>query len=132
MCSLVRRGRLSGDVFPAEIKPELKLSVSDSVPNSIDGDIRAIVRGNRPVNVVGSCDDILAAGAPSIADIEKLMAELQTARDYLQAEGERVHRLTTRYAHQTASGLSQDHRREPGQKAQPGAGIDQQSPFGKE
>jgi hypothetical protein len=82
---------------------ELKLSVSDSVPNSIEGDIRAIVRGNRPVNVAGSCDDILAAGAASIADIEKLMAELQTARDYLQAEGERVRR--TRYAHltQTAS-----------------------------
>ncbi len=84
---------------------ELKLSVSDSVPNSIEGDIRAMVRGNRPVNVAGSCDDILAAGAASIADIEKLMAELQTARDYLQAEGERVRRLTTRYAHltQTAS-----------------------------
>ena len=84
---------------------EHKLSVSDSVPNSIEGDIRAIVRGNRPVNVAGSCDDILAAGAASIADIEKLMAELQTARDYLQAEGERVRRLTTRYAHltQTAS-----------------------------
>ena len=84
---------------------ELKLSVSDSVPNSIDGDIRAIVRGNRPVNVVGSCDDILVTGAAPVADIEKLMAELQIARDYLQAEGERMHRLTTRYAHltQTAS-----------------------------
>ena len=69
---------------------ELKLSVSDSVPNSIDGDIRAIVRGNRPVNVVGSCDDILVTGAAPVADIEKLMAELQIARDYLQAEGERV------------------------------------------
>ena len=84
---------------------ELKLSVTDLVPNSIEGDIRAIVRGNKPVNVAGSCDDILAAGAASIADIEKLMAELHTARDYLQAEGERVRRLTTRYAHltQTAS-----------------------------
>ena len=49
----------------------------------------------------GICDDILTAGAASIADIEKLMAELQTARDYLQAEGERVRRLTTRYAHLT-------------------------------
>jgi hypothetical protein len=80
---------------------ELKLSVSDSTPNSIEGDIRAMVRGNRPVSAVGSCDDILASGAASIADIEKLMAELQTARDYLQAEGERVRRLTARYAHLT-------------------------------
>ena len=33
------------------------------------------------------------------------MADLQTARDYLEAEGQRVRRLTTRYAHltQTAS-----------------------------
>ena len=60
-----------------------------------------MVRGNRPVNVVESCDDILAVGAASIADIEKLIEELQTARDYLQAEGERVRRLTTRYAHLT-------------------------------
>jgi hypothetical protein len=49
-------------------------------------------------------DDILAAGATSIADIDKLIGELQAARDYLQAEGE-VRRLTARYAHlaQTAS-----------------------------
>jgi len=80
---------------------EAKLSVSDSAPNSIEGDIRAMVRGSRPVNVAGSCDDILATGAASIADMEKLMEELQTARDYLQAEGERVRRLTTRYAHLT-------------------------------
>jgi hypothetical protein len=47
----------------------------------------------------------LIAGATSIADIDKLMGELQTARDYLQSEGERVRRMTARYAHlaQTAS-----------------------------
>ena len=72
---------------------------------TIEGGIRAIVRGNRPASAAGFCDDILAAGATSIADIEKLMEELQIARDYLEAEGERVRRLTTRYAHltQTAS-----------------------------
>jgi hypothetical protein len=47
----------------------------------------------------------LIAGATSIAHIEKLMEELQAARDYLQSEGERVRRVTDRYAHlaQTAS-----------------------------
>jgi hypothetical protein len=82
---------------------EQKLSVSDTAPDSIEGDIRAIVRGNRSPSAAG--DDILAAAATSIADIEKLIEELQTARDYLKAEGDRVHRLTTRYAHltQTAS-----------------------------
>jgi hypothetical protein len=54
---------------------------------------------------MSSSSRILAAGATSIADIEKLIAELQTARDYLKAEGDRVRRLTNRYAHlaQTAS-----------------------------
>ncbi len=84
---------------------EAKLSISDSAPNSIEGDIGAIVRGNRPASAAGLCDDILAAGATSIADIEKLIEELQIARDYLEAEGDRVRRLTSRYAHltQTAS-----------------------------
>ena len=50
-------------------------------------------------------EDSLAAGAASIADIERLMAELLVARDYLQAEGERVRRVNVGYAHlaQTAS-----------------------------
>ena len=63
------------------------------------------MRGNRPASAAGLCDDILAAGATSIADIEKLIEELQIARDYLEAEGDRVRRLTSRYAHltQTAS-----------------------------
>jgi hypothetical protein len=49
-------------------------------------------------------EDALIAGA-SITDIDKLMGELQTARDYLQSEGERVRRMTARYAHlaETAS-----------------------------
>ena len=40
-----------------------------------------------------------------IADIERLMAELGAARDYLQAEGERVRQINANYAHlaQTAS-----------------------------
>jgi len=79
---------------------ELKLSAL----NSLEGDIRTIVRGNKSPSA-GLCDDILAAAATSITDIDKLIEELQIARDYLKAEGDRVHRLTTRYAHltQTAS-----------------------------
>ena len=48
-------------------------------------------------------EDIVAAGAASIGEIDKLMAELQTARDYLQAEGERVRRMNARYAHLTST-----------------------------
>jgi hypothetical protein len=50
-------------------------------------------------------DDIVAFGANSIGEIEKLMEELRTARDYLRSEGERVRRINAQYAHltQTAS-----------------------------
>ena len=48
-------------------------------------------------------DDILTRGATSIADIEKLMEELRTARDYLKAEGERIRRANARYAHLTST-----------------------------
>ena len=46
-------------------------------------------------------DDIVAAGALSIGEIEKLMEELRSARDYLRTEGERVRRMNARYAHLT-------------------------------
>ncbi len=73
------------------------------------GGIRALVRRNR-LSVAAElgdlpCGDSLTAGAASIADIDKLMAELQTTRDFLQSEGERVRRMNARYAHlaETAS-----------------------------
>ena len=86
-------------------------SISDIVPVPIDGNIRTLVPSNRSPNAIKPSDDItgssdvIAAGAASIADIERLMAELQAARDYLLAEGERVRRANANYAHlaQTAS-----------------------------
>jgi hypothetical protein len=86
------------------------VSIPDTVPMSIDGNIRTLVPSNRMPSVTKSGDimasnDAFAAGSASIADIEKLMAELQAARDYLQAEGERVRQINANYAHlaQTAS-----------------------------
>jgi hypothetical protein len=37
--------------------------------------------------------------ATSIADIEKLISDLETVRDYLKAEGDRVQQEMARYAH---------------------------------
>jgi hypothetical protein len=76
---------------------------------TLEGGIRALVRRNRLAVaaelVAEPCEDALIAGATSIADIDKLMGELQTARNYLQSEGERVRRMTARDAHlaETAS-----------------------------
>jgi hypothetical protein len=84
-------------------------SISDTVPVSIHGNIRTLVPSNRSPNAISdditASGDVIAAGAASIADIERLMAELQAARDYLLAEGERVRRANANYAHlaQTAS-----------------------------
>jgi hypothetical protein len=84
-------------------------SISESEAASIEGGIRALVRRNRLAVAAElidlPCEDALLAGAASIADIDKLMAELQTARDFLQSEAERVRRMNARYAHlaQTAS-----------------------------
>jgi hypothetical protein len=38
-------------------------------------------------------------GAPSIAEIDKLIADLQAARNYLKAESDRIQQEMTRYAH---------------------------------
>ena len=40
-------------------------------------------------------------GATSIAEIDRLMAELQDAKNYLISEGERIERETFRYANLT-------------------------------
>ena len=81
------------------------MSAKSDSPNSA----RAPVDDN-PIVVAGNlvtdcCDDALMAGAASIADIDRLMDELQRARDFLQSEGERLRKITASYANlaQTAS-----------------------------
>jgi hypothetical protein len=94
-------------------KREKKMDVAESHVSilSIEGDICTLVRSNRSASVtkpnddVAASNDAIAAGAASIADIEGLVAELKAARDYLEAEGERVRRVNANYAQlaQTAS-----------------------------
>ena len=75
--------------------------------NAVESGIRALVRRNRQAVAAEPehFDDPLQAGETSIADIDKLMGELKTARDYLRSEGERVRQMMTRYGHlaETAS-----------------------------
>jgi hypothetical protein len=49
---------------------------------------------------------ILKVGATSIAEIEKMIRELQEAKDFLQSEGERVQRETERYTSLTQMALA--------------------------
>ena len=88
---------------------DAKSPTSDTATEMLEGGILTLVRRNRLAVaaelVAEPSEDALIAGATSIADIDKLMGELQTARNYLQSEGERVRRMTARYAHlaETAS-----------------------------
>jgi hypothetical protein len=59
-----------------------------------------------PSEALELCRDVIQAGTASVSEIEKLMAELQAARDYLQTEGERLRRDAARYAHLTHTALS--------------------------
>jgi hypothetical protein len=59
--------------------------------------------GSHMADGVGLFSDVLQAGAKSIAEIERLMAELHAAREYLTSEGDRIRRDAARYAHLTQS-----------------------------
>jgi hypothetical protein len=82
----------------------------EAASNMIEDGIRALVRRNRLAVAAEMVkpehsEDPLKAGEAAIADIDKLMGELQLARDYLQSEGDRVRQMMARYAHlaETAS-----------------------------
>lgn len=79
------------------------IKTDQALPGLIKTDMA--LPGGRQSNATEPGDDIVAIGAISIGEIEKLMEELRTARDYLRSEGERVRRMNARYAHltQTAS-----------------------------
>jgi len=44
-------------------------------------------------------DFVQKVGATSIAEIDRLISDLQAARSYLKAEGDRIQQEMTRYAH---------------------------------
>jgi len=82
--------------------------VESDAAKTIEGGIRALVRDNRNDVAEPARDpynDVAVAGTKAIEHIERLMGELLVARDYLEAEGERVRQVSARYAHlaQTAS-----------------------------
>lgn len=99
----IRQGRPAGVLQMGNPMDVTKSKSSDATVEMLEGGMRALVRGNKSAETVqpsnGNCDDSLAAGATSILDIEKLVEELQIAREYLQSEGERVRQANARYAH---------------------------------
>jgi len=72
----------------------------------IESEIRAVVHSETPLAPKSETDMELASliqkiGATSIVEIEKIIGELQEAKDFLQSEGERVQRETEHYTNLT-------------------------------
>lgn len=88
------------------MKPQT--SAPSKIIKAFESETHELVRPAGPATT--STDEplnpVIRAGAASVAEIEKLMAELQAARDYLQAEGERLRREEARYAHLTQTALA--------------------------
>ena len=68
----------------------------------IESEIRAVVHSETPLAPKSETDMELASliqkiGATSIVEIEKIIGELQEAKDFLQSEGERIQRETAHY-----------------------------------
>ncbi len=79
-------------------KGDILFRQSEAISTSIEGTPSA--RGEGAV-VSGETIEALVqkVGAPSIAEIEKLIGDLQAARSYLESESERIQQEMTRYAH---------------------------------
>jgi hypothetical protein len=73
----------------------------ETITKAVESEIRDLVRAKRPhqVDAEELCSDVLRAGAGSVAEIERLMRELQAARSFLQSEGERIRREVAKYEH---------------------------------
>ena len=82
----------------------------------IESESRALVQTETPSTPKSETDVEIAPlvqnlGTTSIAEIEKMIAKLQEARDFLQAEGERVQREAEHYTTltQMASAVCRQH-----------------------
>jgi hypothetical protein len=93
-------------------KPEVSSRQADAISaailegnasNGARGEGATISKERGEAGAESSSETIAAlvqkVGAPSIAEIEKLIGDLQAARSYLESEGLRIQQEMTRYAH---------------------------------
>jgi hypothetical protein len=86
------------------MKIEMSTPQAVTANTAIEGEIRDLVHAERLSATETDAEIaplVRKVGASSIAEIEKLMGELQEAKNYLQSEGERIQRETTRYTNLT-------------------------------
>ena len=113
-----RATALSGDRGAPPVN-ERSLEEAMAAASAAEGEIRDFVRRDRDpalgrrTRLAGASDadtDIAAliqrVAGTSVAEIDRLIAELQSVRDYLQAESDRVQRETTRFTHLSQTALA--------------------------
>jgi len=85
------------------VEPILK-SMEEEIINSVRSDrLNDSLAGLKP-DMVGDVNQAIGAlidnvSTTSIAEIEKLISDLETVRNYLKSEGDRVQQEIARYAH---------------------------------
>jgi hypothetical protein len=98
------------------IKPREPTDLDNATESAVEGEIREFVRRDvATLRRTPEADSELVANnistllqrvaGSSVAEIDRLMAELHTLRDLLQAESARVQREITDYAHLSQSAM---------------------------
>jgi hypothetical protein len=99
--------RVKGEVMNApKFKFEPDTSIEDEISNTVrSGPLAEPRMQSKPLPEPGGelsetiGELVQNVGAPSIAQIERLIGDLQGARNYLKAEAERIQQDAARYAH---------------------------------
>jgi hypothetical protein len=96
-----KHGVLAGEKIPKAADEQLK--PADGIDTPATGKHDSAIATELTGETVMPLIQKIAAG--SIVEIEKVIGELQATRDFLRAEGERIHQETIRFAqlNQTAS-----------------------------
>jgi hypothetical protein len=101
--SAMRLGKLS-DERPGTVPP-IEGEVRDTIQWELEPPRRPFTDG--PVGEAGNLNSLIERVATtSVTEIEKLISELQTLRDFLYNEGQRVQREIAGYAHLSQAAMN--------------------------
>ena len=82
------------------VEPLIMKSTEEKISNSVPGDRLTYRQPDEVGDVNQSIGELIdKVSATSIAEIEKLVSELQAVRNYLKVEGDRIQQEMARYAH---------------------------------
>jgi hypothetical protein len=82
------------------VEPLIMKSTEEKIGKSVPGDRLTYCQPDEVGDVNQSIGELIdKVSSTSIAEIEKLVSELQAVRNYLKVEGDRIQQEMARYAH---------------------------------